>query len=79
MLAANQRLHGLMYPMRVKAATNAVTDKPNRITEHMNIGVVFRRNASLHPSDVALSFSRILLSTSTKDDHATTVMAAIKL
>lgn len=72
-------VHGLMYPMRINAVTKDVTETPNRNAAAKNKGVVFCLNASLHPTDLAPNFSRILLSTCMKDDHATTVMAATKL
>jgi hypothetical protein len=68
-----------MYPIRTNAATNEMTDNANSATAQINMGVVFLRNASLHPTDFTVIFSRILLSTCINDDQATTVMAATKL
>jgi hypothetical protein len=65
--------------MRINAVTKDVTETPKRSTAAKNTGVVLCRKASLHPADFAPIFSRILLSTCMKDDHATTVMAATKL
>ena len=59
--------------------TNEMTDTAKSATAQINMGVVFLRNASLHPTDFTVIFSRILLSTCINDDQATTVMAATKL
>ncbi len=69
----------MMYPITQKEYTNAVTDMPNNTTAATNMGVVFLRNASRLPTELSPCFSRILLSTCMNDDHATTVIAAMKL